>query len=242
MDSLALKVTWASRVTRVRVVYKDPEGKMALKVPKANQDPTEKLVPWDHLERRENLESLDYLVILENKASRAPMASLDFLEQMARKEQGELLANLVLEGNVAQRVLVVGVVLEDQQESPVQRAPQAMMDLPARQESEDLKDHRDQSVFPAPKALMAQQGKMGCLVILDRGERRASKERLDLQDLEEWLDHRDQLERQGQVENEDTQAPLVHLVSKVSLELLEKRVERVIQVLRVLVASQDLQA
>lgn len=153
-----------------------------------------------------------------------------------------MLAKRAQEGNVAQRVHVVGVVLEDQQESQVQRAPQAMMDLLARQERGDLKDHRDPSVFLDLKDPMAHQEKMGCLVIPDRGERRASKERQDLQDLEGWLDHRAQLERLDPAESEDTQAPLVHQVSKVYLELLEKREERVIQVLRVLVARQDLPA
>lgn len=56
------------------------------------------------------------------------------------------------------------------------------------------------------------------------------------------MDHRARLERQDPAESEDTQALLVHLVSKVSLELLEKRVERVIQVPRVSVVSQDLLA
>lgn len=240
MDSLALRVTWASRVTRERVACLAPEVKMVLRVPRASQDPMVKLVPWAQLERRENSESLDCLGTLEDKAPRAPMASMDSPGQMAKREQGESLAKLALEDNVAQRVHEGGVVLEDQRESQVQRAPQATMDLPARQESEDLKDRRDLSVFPDPKDLMDQQEKTACPVILDREERRASKGKLGLQDLEGWLDRRDQLERRGRVESEDIQAPLVHLVSKVYLELLEKRVERVIQVLRVTVASRDL--
>lgn len=56
------------------------------------------------------------------------------------------------------------------------------------------------------------------------------------------MDHRAQLERQDPAGSEDIQALLVHPVSKVYLELLEKRVERVIQALRVLVARQDLLA
>lgn len=39
-------------------------------------------------------------------------------------------------------------------------------------------------------------------------------------------DHRDQLEVQDPAEREGTLDPLVHLVNKVYLELLEKRVER----------------
>lgn len=170
------------------------------------------------------------------------MVSLDSPVRMARRERGELPAKQAQEGNVAQRVHVAAVVLEDQQESQVQRAPQAMMDLLAHLERGDLKDHRDPSVSPDLKDPMAHQEKMGCPVIPDREERRASKERQDLQDPEGWLDHRAQLERQDPAESEDTQALLVHLVSKVYLELLEKKVERVIQVLRVPVAKQDLPA
>lgn len=220
--------------------YWESEERTALRAPRASLDPTENLVPWDQLERRENLESLDCLDTLEDKVPRAPMASMDSLGRMARKGQGESPANLVLEGNVAQRVHVVGVAQEDQQENQAQRAPQAMMDPPAHQERGDLKDHRDLSVSLDPKDPMAHQEKMGCLVIQDRGERRASKERQDLQDPEEWLDHRVQLERQDLVVSEDIQALLVHLVSKVYLDLLEKKVERVIQVPRVMVESQGL--
>lgn len=47
MDSLASKVTWVSRVTRVRLEYSDPEERTDLRAPKESQDPTEKLVAWD---------------------------------------------------------------------------------------------------------------------------------------------------------------------------------------------------
>lgn len=186
------------------------------------------------------MESLACPVTLADKALRAPMASLDLLEQTARRVQGESPAKQALEDNEARRVHVAVVVPEDQPESQVQRAPQAMMDLLARQERGDLKDHRDPLVSPDLKDPMALQEKMGCPVIPDRGERRVSKERPDLQDLEGWLDHRARLERPDLEESGDTQALLVLLVSKVCLELLGKRVERVIQALRVPVASQDL--
>lgn len=188
------------------------------------------------------MESLDCLGTLADKAPRAPPASLDSPGRTARKGRGESLAKQAPEGNEAQRVHVVAAVLEDQQESQVQRAPQAMMDLLARQERGDLKDHRDPSVSPDLKDPMAHQEKTGCPVILDRGERRVSKERQDLQDPEGWLDHRAQLERQDPAESEDTQALQVHLVSRVSLELLERRVERAIQVLTVIVERQGLLA
>ncbi|CAG5896467.1 unnamed protein product [Menidia menidia] len=179
-----------------------------------------------HITLLGNLESLDCRGTLGDKAPRAPMVSLDFLDPMAKKEPGELLANQAQGGNVAQRVHEEDEAREDQQGSQVQRAPQAMMDLLAHQESGDLKDHRDLLVSLDPKDLMAHLGKTDCPVILDNGERRGSKEKLDLQDLEGWLGLRDQLERQDQVENGDTQDPLVHLESKVYQELLEKRVER----------------
>lgn len=146
-----------------------------------------------------------------------------------------MLANLGLEGNVARRVHVVAVVPEDQQENQVQRVLQAMMDLPVGRERGDLKDHRDQLVSLDPKDPTVPQERTGCPVIQGREERQASKERPDPQDLEVWLDHRDQLEKQDPVESGDTRALLAHLVSRVYLELLEKKVERVIQVPRVLV-------
>lgn len=215
---------------------------MVLRAPRASRGLVEKLVPLDQLERRENLVSLVYLGTLEDKVRRAPMASLDSQGQTARRVQGESQANLAPGDSVAQRVPVVGVVQEDQQENQVQRAPRAMMDLLVHQERGDLKDHRVLSVSLDPKDPMAQQEKMDYLVILGREERRASKGRQDLQDLEGWLDHRDPLERRDQVESEDIQALLVLLVSRVYLDLLEKRVERVIQVLTVSLARQGLPA
>lgn len=185
------------------------------------------------------MESLECLGTLEDKVKRVLLALLDSLEQMVKKEQGEQLANQALEGNADQQVHVGDAEREDQQESQVQRAPQAVMDLQAHLESGDLKDLRDLSVYPGPKDRMGHLEKMGCQVILDRGEKRVSKERLDLPDLEEWWDHRDQLEGQDQSESEDTQAPLVHPENQVCLGLQEKRGERVIQVLQVILARWD---
>lgn len=188
------------------------------------------------------MESLDCPVTLAGKDLRAPTASLDLRERTARRERGESPAKQALEDSEARRVHEEVVAPEDQQESQVQRAPQAMMDLLARQERGVLKDLRDPLASPDLKDPMALQEKMGCPVIPDRGERRASKERPDLQDLEGWLDHRARLERPDLEESGDTRVLLVLLVSKVCPELLGKRVERAIQALRVLVASQDLLA
>lgn len=89
----------------------------------------------------------------------------------------------------------MAVVQEDQQESQAQRAPQAMMDLLARLESGDLKDLRDLLASPDLKDPMVLLEKTACLAILDRGARRASKERPDLLDQEGLLDLRARLER-----------------------------------------------
>lgn len=215
---------------------------MAPRAPREHQDQTESPVLWEQVERRENLESLDYLDTLVDKAPRAPTDSLDSQGRMERREEGESPAKQDREGSAAQRVHVVGVVLEDQPESQVQRALQAMMEQGVHQERGDLKDHRDPSASPDLKDQTDRQEKMGCPVTPDREERRASMERRDLRDLEGWLDLRARLERQDLAESEDTQALQVHLVSKVCLDLLEKRAERVIQVLRVVVARQDLPA
>lgn len=189
------------------------------------------------LERRENSESLDCPGTLEGKAQRDPTVSLVFQEPMARKEQGEPLANLAQEANADQRVHVADAVPEDQQENQELRAHQATTDPPVHQERGDLKDRRDRWVSPDLKDQTAHQEKMGCPATQDREERRASKERPDPQDPEGWLDHRVQLERWDPLASAGTPVLPVHPGSKVYLELLEKKVERVIQVPRVLGAS-----
>lgn len=215
----------------------DREERTARRDLKANLGLVEKLDLWELQERRENLESLDYLDTLEDKDLRALQVLMDSPELMERKEQGELLGRLAQEDNVDQRVPVVAVEQEDQPENQDKRATPAMMDHPARPERGDLQGLRDLSASLDPKDPMAQQEKMACLDTLDRGERRVSKERPDLQDLVGWLAHRDQLERQGPVEREDTQVPPAHLVSKVYLDRLAKKVEREIQVLWVFLAK-----
>lgn len=240
MGSPASKVTWVLRVTRARVVFKDPEVRTDLRAPRASQDLVERPALSDWLERRGSSESQDCPGTLANKAPRARTDSLDSPGQTERREQGESPAKQALEGNVAQRVHVEAVVREDRQENQAQRAPQAMMDLLALLERGDPKALKDPLVCLDLKDQMALQEKTGCPAILDSEERRASKERPDLLDLEGWLDHRVQLERSAPAESEDIQDPLDHLVSKVYLEPLEKRAEREIQVLRVLAENQDL--
>lgn len=78
---------------------------------------------------------------------------------------------------------------------------------------------------------------MDCPVTLDREERQVSKERPDLLDLGVLLGHRALQEKLVLLESEailDHQGPLE---SKVFLELLAKKVERVIQALKGLVGN-----
>lgn len=73
---------------------------------------------------------------------------------------------------------------------------------------------------------------MDCPVTLDSEERLVSKEKLDLLDLEVLLAHRALLEKLDLLEREDILDHQDPLESKVFPELLAKKVERVIQVLR----------
>jgi len=171
------------------------------------------------------------LGILEDRDRRVPEASTASQERTERREQGESLGRLVPEANEARRVHVVGAVPEDPQENPVQRGLQAMMDLLAGPGREDLKGLKAQSVSQDPKDPTDHQGRTDCLDTQGREERRASKERPDPPDLEVWLDLRVLLERPDPAEREVTPDPLDPPVSKVSLELQEKREERVTQVL-----------
>lgn len=232
MGSPVSRAIWVLRATRVRVEYKDPEERTDLRAPRVPRDPMENLVPWVQLERRENSESLDCPDTLEGKVQRVPTVSLVSREPMARKERGEPPANPAREANADQRAHVADAAPEDRRENQVLRAHQATTDPPVHQERGDLKDHRDRSVSPDLKDQMAHQEKMGCPDTQDREERRASKERPDLQDPEGWLDRRVQPERWDPAASVGTQVLPVHLVSKVYPELLEKRVERVIQVPR----------
>lgn len=70
MDFLDLKVTWALRETEVRLGHLDQEEKMAQKVQKVVVVLMVTQVPLVLLEKRENLESQDYRVILEDKVQR----------------------------------------------------------------------------------------------------------------------------------------------------------------------------
>jgi len=213
------------------VAYWVPEEKMDRRAPRGSLAPTVRSAPSEPPERRVNLESPGCLGILEDRGLRVPAASTASQEQMERREQGESPGRLVPEAKEARRVHVVGVVPEDPQENLVQRVLQAMMDLLVGQGRGDPKGLKVQSVSLDQKDPTGHQGRMDCLDTQGREERRASKERPDPQDLEVWLDLRVLLERRDPVEREVTPGPLVPPVSKVSLELQEKREERVTQVL-----------
>ncbi|KAK7798647.1 hypothetical protein U0070_000836 [Myodes glareolus] len=80
--------------------------------------------------------------------------------------------------------------------------------------------------FLAPKALRAQQGRMGCRATQARGEKWDSKEKPAPQDPLEWWDLREQLGKAVPWEREVTLAPQDLLESKDCLEQLERKAPR----------------
>lgn len=232
MVSLDSRVTWVSRVTGVRLVCWDHEEKMGQRDQKVGLALAERLDPWVWPEKRVNSEFLVYLGTQEDKDQRVPLASPDFQEPTGRKEGGVWQAKLVQEDKEVQRVHVVVEVQEVPLENQAPRALLVMMDQQAAQEKEDLKDPRALSASQDQRGPLDHPEKTGCLVTQDNEERLVSKAKLDHQALEEWWDHRVLLERRVPLGREVTQAPLVHLVSRVYLVLLGRREQRVIQVLR----------
>lgn len=201
------------------------------RAPRETLAPTVRSDPSELLERRVNSVSPGCLDILGDRDLRVLAASTASQEQMERREPGESPERPVPEANEGQRVHVVGAVPEDPQENLVPRERQAMMDLPVGPAREDPKGLKARSVSPDPKDPTDHQGRTDCLDTQGREERRASKERLDPQDLEVWLDLRVLPERRDPAEREVTPGPPVLPANKVSLELQEKREERVTQVL-----------
>lgn len=104
----------------------------------------------------------------------------------------------------------------------------AHQDLPVRGVCQAL---RDQPVSQDQKAHLDLQEKMDCPDILDREEKLDSKARLAHLALQAWLDLRDQQGRLDQWEIAATLDPQAHLVSRVYLELQEKKEPRVTPVL-----------
>lgn len=172
------------------------------------------------------------LATQEDKVLRAQLVSLASLEPMVRREEGVLLVKQAHEDKEDQRVLVVEEVPEVQQENLEQREQQEMMDQLVAQEREDSKDLRALLDWQALKDHLGLLERMDCPVTLDSEERLVSKERLDLLDLEVLLAHRALQEKLDLLEREDILDHQGPLESKVFPELLAKKVERVIQVLR----------
>lgn len=204
-----------------------------------NLDLPESPDPWVQPEKRENWAFPGYLGIQVGRVLRVPQASLDFPELTERKEGGALPAKQDPEDSAVQRVLVVDEVQGDQQENQDQRAPQGTMDLQVVPENGDLKDHRDLLGFQDLKVQMDLQERMGCQVTPDSEEKPVSKGRRDLQDPVVSLVHRDLQERPALWVSEAILDPRDPLESRVFLELLGKKVEREIQVLRVLQGRWD---
>ncbi|MEQ2239678.1 hypothetical protein ILYODFUR_006935 [Ilyodon furcidens] len=206
----------------------DHVERMVLKGLKAELAPMESLDPLAQQERKVNLGSQACQVIPEDKDLRARADSLDSLEQTARKEQGALLVNLVLEDKEVQRVLGVLEEPEVQQENPVPRAQQATTAPLARPAREDLKGLRDQWASLDQRALLDHLERTGFPDTLDSVERRDSKEKLAHQDQEVLLGLRDPLERLVLLVREGIPDPQAHLESRVFQALLARREPRVI--------------
>ncbi|KAJ8357143.1 hypothetical protein SKAU_G00199370 [Synaphobranchus kaupii] len=183
-------------------------------------------------ERRVNSEFQVYQGTQEDKGQRVRPASTDSRDPMGRKEEGAGQAKPVQEGKEVQRVHVAVEAQEVPLGSQVPRALRVMTDHRAAQEKEGLKDPRALSASQDQRDPLDQLERTGCLVTQDNEERPDSKAKLDHLALGEWLDHRVLLERRVPLGREVTQAPLVHLVSRVYLALLGRREQRVIQVLR----------
>lgn len=211
--------------------WPDPEVRTDQRARRVVQVPMVNLDPWDLLEKRANLVFRDCLAIQDVKGQRVRPVSPDSQEPTERKEPGELQGNSVQEVKEVQRVPVVHVVPEAQQESQALRAQRETTVRLAHPAREDFKGPRVPLGSQDQKAPLDHLGRMGCPVTLASGERLVSKAKLAHQDLEVLLDHRVQLEKPALMVREDILDPLVPPESKVFQVLVEKKVQREIQVL-----------
>lgn len=226
--SPASREIWVSKATGENLDQQDPEVKMALRGQRVVQGFQEMLVLLVQVVRRVNLEFLDCQDTQEDKDQRDLRVSKVSLVPMERKELGEQQESRAHADREDQRVLEEREDQEDRQEKLVQRVTQGMTahrDLPVRGDCLGL---RDQQVSQDQRAPLDLQGKTDCQDILDREEKLDSKAKQALLVLQEWLDLRDQQVRLDKRENVDTLDPRDHLVSKVCLELQEKKEPRVI--------------
>lgn len=209
----------------------DPEVRMDQRARRVVRVPMVNLDPWDLLEKRANLVFRDCPAIQDVKGQRVRPVSPDSQEPTERKEPGEWQGNLVQEVKEVRRVPVVHAVSEAQQESQALRAQQATTVHLAHPVREDLKGPRVPLVSQDRRAPLGHLERMGCPVILASGEKLVSKAKLAHQDLEVLLDHRVQQEKPALLVREDILDPLVPPESRVSQVLVEKKVQREIQVL-----------
>lgn len=189
------------------------------------------LVLLAQVARRVNLEFPDCQDTQEDKDQRDLRVSKVSLVPMERKELGEQQESLAHADSEDQRALEERGDQEDQQEKLDQRVTQEMtahQDLPERGVCQGL---RDQQVSQDQRAPLDLQGKTDCPDILDREERLVSKARPAPLVLQAWLDLRDQQVKPDQWEIGATLDLQVHLVSRVYLELQEKKEPRAIPVL-----------
>lgn len=177
MVSQVLRETWESRETGVSLGWLAHVEKMVPRVLKVELDPMESQVLLVLLERRVNWASQGCQVIQEDKDLRAPVGSQASQELTERKEPGALLENLVQEAKEVQRVHGEPEEPGVPQENQDLREQQATTALQVHPERGDLKDLRDQWVFPDQKDPLDHQEKMGCPDTLDSVEKQVSKEK-----------------------------------------------------------------
>lgn len=168
----------------------------------------------------------DFLDILEGKDPRDLSDSLDSLAQMARREQGVLVANQDQEDKEDQRVPEgredQGARLGNQE----QRELQAVMALLVLLERGDCPDLREPMASPDQRDLLDHQERTGCLDTLDREEKLVSKVKWVPLGLLESLDLRVHQERLAPWASVATPDPQVHLESRDFLVPQERRAPR----------------
>lgn len=201
-----------------------PEEKMDLKVQREGlvcQVIQVHLVP---LEKRASLVFQGYQDIPEDKVQRGLRVFKVFQEPTEKKEQGEQQANPVQGGSEDQRVLVEREVQGVPLESQGPRATQGVMVqlvLLAKGVYQDLRDPQDSL---DQRAHLVPLAKMDFLDTLDREVKLVSKARQVLLGPQVWSDPRVLLVKLDQWESVDTPGPLAPQASRVSQELLEKKV------------------
>lgn len=219
--------TWASRATGESWELWDHEEKTAPRGRRVVLDSQEILVLWAPPVRRVNSECLACPDIQEDKDQRDLRVSKASPAPTERRELGEQRESRAHVDSEDPRGREESEDRGDRQEKPDQRATQettAHQDLPVRGVCQDL---RDRQVSQDQRGLLGLQGRMDCPDILDREGRLDSKAKPAPLVLRVWLDLRDRQVRPDRWETVVTPDPLVHLASRVYLELQAKKVPRV---------------